>query len=155
MTQETTESGLKITILKEGDGKSPKSGQTVMMHYELWANEGVTSSLYDYDKKEYVDDIFYSTYDEKNPFSGPIPITIGTSTPKDDVYSMGESIKGLDEALLAMKVGDRWDLVIPAELAYGEEGASSFHTFHGYRAPPNQGIRCNIELVKITEEENG
>ena len=43
-------------------------GQTVMMHYELWANEGVTSSLYDYDKKEYVDDIFYSTYDEKNPF---------------------------------------------------------------------------------------
>ena len=78
MTQETTESGLKITVLKEGDGKSPKSGQTVMIHDELWANEGVTSSLYDYDKKEYVDDIFYSTYDEKNPFSGPIPIKIGT-----------------------------------------------------------------------------
>ena len=46
MTQETTESGLKITVLKEGDGKSPKSGQPVMIHYELWANEGVTSSIY-------------------------------------------------------------------------------------------------------------
>ena len=155
MTQETTESGLKITILRNGDGESPKMGQTVMMHYELWANEGVTSSLYDYDKKKYVDDISYSTYDEKNPFSGPIPIKIGSSTPKDDIYSKGESIEGLDQALMSMKVGDRWSLVIPAELGYGEEGASSFHTFHGYRAPPNQGIRCNIELVDIMEEENG
>ena len=155
MTQETTESGLKITILRNGDGESPKMGQTVMMHYELWANEGVTSSLYDYDKKEYVDDIFYSTYDEKNPFSGPIPIKIGSSTPKDDIYSKGESIEGLDKALMSMKVGDRWDLVIPADLGYGEEGASSFHKFHGYRATPNQGIRCNIELVDIMEEENG
>ena len=144
-------SGLKINILKKGGGKTPNMGQTVMMHYELWSNEGVTSSLYDYDKKEYVDDIFYSTYDEKNPFSGPIPITIGTSTPKDDIYSTGESVEGLDQALLSMQVGDRWDLVIPAELAYGEEGASSFHTFHGYRAPPNQAIRCNIELVDIKE----
>ena len=103
MTQETTESGLKITILKNGEGESPKMGQTVMMHYELWANEGVTSSLYDYDKKEYVDDIFYSTYDEKNPFSGPIPIKIGSSTPKDDIYSKGESIEGLDKALMSTK----------------------------------------------------
>ena len=106
MTQETTESGLKITILRNGDGESPKMGQTVMM-------------------------------------------------PKDDIYSKGESIEGLDQALMSMKVGDRWSLVIPAELGYGEEGASSFHTFHGYRAPPNQGIRCNIELVDIMEEENG
>lgn len=155
MTKETTEKELKITILEKGGGKTPKVGQTVMMHYELWANEGVTSSLYDYDKKEYVDDISYSTYDNKNPFSGPIPIKIGTSTPKDDVYSKGESIEGLDKALLSMQVGDRWDLVIPAKLGYGEEGASSFHTFHGYRVPPNQGIRCNIELVEIMEKENG
>ena len=155
MTQETTESGLKITILRNGDGESPKMGQTVMMHYELWANEGVTSSLYDYDKKKYVVNISYSTYNEKNPFSGPIPIKIGSSTPKDDIYSKGESIEGLDQALMSMKVGDRWSLVIPAELGYGEEGASSFHTFHGYRAPPNQVIRCNIELVDIMEEENG
>ena len=155
MTEETTETGLKITVLKEGEGESPKMDQTVMMHYELWANEGVTSSLYDYDKKEYVDDVFYSTYDEKNPFSGPIPIKIGTSTPKDDVYSKGESIGGLDEALLSMKIGDRWELTIPPALGYGEEGASSFHTFHGYRVPPNQGTRGNIELVDILEEENG
>ena len=155
MTQETTESGLKITILRNGDGESPKMGQTVMMHYELWANEGVTSSLYDYDKKEYVDDIFYSTYDEKNPFSGPIPIKIGSSTPKDDIYSKGESIEGLDEALLSMKVGDRWSLLIPAELGYGEEGASSFHTFHGYRTPPYRNLDLVVELVEIKKPEEG
>ena len=37
---------LSIKTLKEGDGEFPKAGETVLMHYELWANEGVTSSEY-------------------------------------------------------------------------------------------------------------
>ena len=49
MTEETTETGLKITVLKEGEGESPKMEQTVMMHYELWAKEGGTSSLWGID----------------------------------------------------------------------------------------------------------
>ena len=142
---------LNIKVLKEGDGDIPKAGQTVLMHYELWSNEGVTSSNYDYENKNYVDNIYDSTYDEKNPFSGPIEIIIGQKTPKDATYTRGDSIKGLDEALLGMKVGTKCALLIPSNLAYGSEGASSFHTFHGYRTPPNKPIKCNIELVAIKD----
>ena len=142
---------LQIEVLKEGAGESPKVGDTVLMHYELWMSRGSTSSDYDYDNKEYVDEIYDSTYDERSPFSGPIEITIGQETPKDSTYTKGESIKGIDMALLSMKVGGKCALKIPASLAYGKEGASSFHTFHGYRTPPNQMTKCNIELVEIKQ----
>ena len=146
------ESGLRITVLNPGEGPNPVSGQTVLIHYELWLNRGTTSSNYDYVREDYVDDIYDNTYDENNPYNGPIQIQIGSQTPKDEVYSKGQSIKGLDEALLEMKVGAKCALLIPPELAYGEEGASSFHTFHGYRTPPQQTIRCNVELVTIKQD---
>ena len=145
---------LSIKTLKEGDGEFPKAGETVLMHYVLWANEGVTSSEYDYEKKEYVDRISYSTYDTSIPLSGPIEICIGKRTPKDEIYTKGQSIEGLDIALLQMKVGAKSNLLIPSDLAYGEEGASSFHTFHGYRTPPNIPIKCNIELVEILANDS-
>jgi len=144
---------LSIETLKEGDGEVPKAGETVLIHYELWENEGVTTSEYDYEKKEYVDRISYSTYDTNIPLSGPIEICIGKRTPKDETYIKGQSIKGIDIALLQMKVGAKSKLLIPSDLAYGEEGASSFHTFHGYRTPPNTSIICNIELVEILSNE--
>jgi len=149
----TTKSGLKYQVMKKGEGPKPKAGQAVFMHYELWAGDGVTSSNYDYDAAKYVDNIYDSTYDERNPFSGPVEIKVGALTPKDEVYTKGESIKGINEALLSMKVGEKRALFIPADLAYGIEGASSFHTFHGYRTPPNQPIRCNIELASIVEDK--
>ena len=147
---ENTDEPFWISVLREGKGtETPKVGQTVLMHYELWVGEGVTSSLYDYDKEEYIDNIYYSTYDTSIPLSGPIEICIGKRTPKDEVYTKGESIEGLDRAILRMKIGDKVALVIPSDLAYGEEGASSFHTFHGYRTPPHMSIRCTIEIVQI------
>ena len=147
---ENTDEPFWISVLREGKGtETPKVGQTVLMHYELWVGAGVTSSLYDYDKEEYIDNIYYSTYDTSIPLSGPIEICIGKRTPKDEVYTKGESIEGLDRAILRMKIGDKVALVIPSDLAYGEEGASSFHTFHGYRTPPHMSIRCTIEIVQI------
>jgi FKBP-type peptidyl-prolyl cis-trans isomerase len=146
-------SGLKLTTLEEGHGLCPQAGQTVLVHYELWLGGGSMSSNYDYDKEEYVHDIYDSTYDKNNPYNGPIRITIGEETPFDEVYVKGQSIKGLDEALLEMKIGEKCALFIPSHLAYGDRGASSFHTFHGYRTPPNQSIRCNIELVDIINNQ--
>jgi len=142
-------SGLKIKTLKKGKGESPLQGDVVLVHYEIWMNGGTTTSNYDYEKKKYVDELHDSTYDENNPFSGPIEIIIGQETPKDETYLRGQSIKGLDEALLSMNVGAKVELFIPPHLGYGNEGASSFHTFHGYRTPPLQEIKCNVELVEI------
>ena len=53
-----------------------------------------------------------------------------------------------------MKVGGKVRLFIPHELAYGKEGASSFHTFFGYRVPPYRDLHGILELVEIKEDPN-
>lgn len=51
-------------------------------------------------------------------------------------------IKGWTEALQLMGVGAKWQLFIPAELAYGERGA-------GQDIGPNQVLIFEIELLEI------
>ena len=147
----TTQSGLKMIALADGSGPNPVVGDAVLIHYVLNLGKGVGSSDYDYDKQCYNDGLVDSTYE--GPFSGPIGIVIGSETPKDGVYSSGESIRGLDEALVKMKVGAKHRLLIPTELVYGVEGGSSFHTFHGYRTPPHRGLDIVVELLEITPRE--
>ena len=53
-------------------------------------------------------------------------------------------IKGWQEALPLMKEGGKWQLVIPAKLAYGERGA-------GAKIGPNEALMFDIELVAITK----
>ena len=145
-------SGLKWELIKVGNGEKPKPGQKVSIHYDIWFGKGTTTSNFNYDKNEYVDVLYDSTNDEKDPFSGPVDFEIGTRTPDDDQYKKGNSIAGLDEALLDMRVGAKRRLHIPSKLAYGKLGGSSFHTFHGYRAPPNCPLDMEIELVSIIGE---
>lgn len=51
-------------------------------------------------------------------------------------------IKGWTEALQLMKVGSKWQLFIPSELAYGARGA-------GANIGPNQTLIFDIELLEI------
>jgi FKBP-type peptidyl-prolyl cis-trans isomerase len=51
-------------------------------------------------------------------------------------------IDGWIEALGLMKVGDKWELVIPSELAYKEEGA-------GDAIPPHSTLVFELELLGI------
>jgi FKBP-type peptidyl-prolyl cis-trans isomerase FklB len=53
-------------------------------------------------------------------------------------------IKGWTEALRLMPVGSKWQLVIPANLAYGEQGA-------GADIPPNSVLVFDIELLEIAK----
>jgi len=93
-----TASGLQYFDEKEGQGASPKTGQTCVMHYTGWLwEDGKKGKKFD------------SSLDRGEPFS----FTLG----------VGEVIKGWDEGVATMKPGGKRALVIPPELGYGARGA--------------------------------
>jgi FKBP-type peptidyl-prolyl cis-trans isomerase len=60
-------------------------------------------------------------------------------------FPVDRVIPGWTEALLAMKVGDKWQLVIPPELAYGARGTP------GGPIPPHAVLVFEVELLGIVE----
>jgi peptidylprolyl isomerase len=109
----TTESGLKYYDLEIGDGPSPQAGQLVSVHYTGWLEDGTK---------------FDSSLDRGQPFSFPV--------------GLGQVIPGWDEGVGTMKVGGQRQLVIPSELAYGEQGA-------GGVIPPNAILIFEVELLDV------
>lgn len=57
-------------------------------------------------------------------------------------FMVGGVIRGWQEALQAMPKGSRWEVWIPAALAYGERGA-------GGAIGPNQTLHFEIELIEV------
>jgi len=55
---------------------------------------------------------------------------------------VGGVIKGWTEALQMMPVGSKWQIVLPAELAYGERGA-------GQDIGPHAVLCFDVELLDI------
>jgi FKBP-type peptidyl-prolyl cis-trans isomerase len=58
------------------------------------------------------------------------------------VFPVNRVIPGWTEAMQLMKVGDKWRLVVPSELAYGERGA-------GGDIGPNAVLVFEVELLGI------
>lgn len=98
MAMTTTPSGLSYEDTNVGNGASPQTGQTCVMHYTgwLWVN-GAKGSKFD------------SSVDRGRPFEFPI--------------GKGRVIKGWDEGVASMKVGGKRTLLIPPQLGYGASGA--------------------------------
>ena len=61
---------------------------------------------------------------------------------KPATFGVGQVIRGWTEALQKMKVGDKWRLFIPSELAYGPQGA-------GGVIGPNAVLIFEVELLSI------
>lgn len=59
--------------------------------------------------------------------------------------SVSGVIKGWQEALQLMKEGDKWQLFIPSELAYGSNGA-------GGKIGPYETLIFDVELIKINQK---
>lgn len=57
-------------------------------------------------------------------------------------FPVNAVIPGWTEVLQLMKVGDKWDVVIPSNLAYGEQGA-------GQQIGPNSVLLFEVELINV------
>ena len=94
----TTASGLQFTDTVAGNGETPKTGQTCVMHYTGWLYEnGVKGKKFD------------SSVDRNQPFEFPI--------------GQRKVIAGWEEGVATMKVGGKRTLIIPPQLGYGARGA--------------------------------
>lgn len=109
--------GLQYEITKPGTGEVAQSGQRVQVHYTGWLNEGGKKG-----KK------FDSSHDRKQPF----------------IFGLGagQVIRGWDEGVAGMKVGEKRTLFIPSKLGYGERGA-------GGAIPPNADLIFDVELLGV------
>ena len=58
-------------------------------------------------------------------------------------FPVDRVIPGWTEALLAMKVGDKWQIVIPSELGYGAQGNGPI--------PPHAVLVFDVELLEIVK----
>ena len=111
----TTPSGLKYQILKRGSGRFATDGATVTVHYTGWLATGTK---------------FDSSVDRGQPFQ----FTLGA----------GQVIKGWDEGVKGMRIGEKRKLFIPPDLGYGARGA-------GDVIPPNANLIFDVELLDVSQ----
>jgi FKBP-type peptidyl-prolyl cis-trans isomerase FkpA len=111
---------MEIDELKPGAGAAIAAGQKAVVQYTGWLYE---TSAPDKKGKE-----FDSSRNGGRPFSF--------------VVGAGQVIKGWDQGVLGMKVGERRRLTIPAELAYGDVGAGGI-------IPPGATLVFDVDLVAI------
>ena len=67
-------------------------------------------------------------------------------TGKPALFKVGGVINGWQEALKLMPVGSKWQIFIPAQLAYGQRGA-------GRDIGPNATLIFEVELLGIQSGE--
>ena len=65
---------------------------------------------------------------------------------KPATFPVGGVIKGWTEALQLMQAGSKWQLFVPSELAYGEQGA-------GANIGPNATLIFEVELLSIESKD--
>ena len=109
----TTASGLTYIITQKGTGAQLKTGDNVIINYTGLLTDGTK---------------FDSSLDRGEPFS----FALGA----------GEVIKGWDEGIGKLRVGDRATLIIPPALGYGARGA-------GGVIPPNATLIFEVELLGV------
>jgi len=110
----TTKSGLKYIVLKKGNGKKAVDGKEVSVNYRGYLLDG-------------------SEFDDSYKRGKPFKFILGE----------GKVIKGWDEGIALMHVGDKFRLIIPPSLGYGERGAGS-------TIPPNATLIFDTQLMGVS-----
>lgn len=111
----TTSSGLTYLVTRHGTGQQLKTGDTVVVQYTGLLTNGTK---------------FDSSLDRNQPFEFPL--------------GAGRVIKGWDEGVVRLRVGDQAMLIIPPQLGYGAKGA-------GGVIPPDATLIFIVEVVGVKE----
>ncbi len=106
-----TASGLLYKFEKENNSQKPSNGNKVKVHYKGMLLDGT---------------VFDSSFKRNQP----IEFTLG----------IGQVIKGWDEGISLLGIGDKASFIIPSDLAYGASGA-------GGVIPPNATLVFEVELI--------
>ena len=106
-----TSSGLLYKFEKENNSHKPSNGNKVKVHYKGMLLDGT---------------VFDSSFKRNQP----IEFTLG----------IGQVIKGWDEGISLLGIGDKASFIIPSDLAYGASGAGGI-------IPPNATLVFEVELI--------
>lgn len=109
--------GVSVSVVRieAGDGVTfPVAGDTVSVHYR---------GMLQTDGSE-----FDSSYTRNRPFS----FTLG----------VGEVVRGWDEGVSKMSLGEKAELLVTSDFAYGANG-------HGKVIPPNADLRFEVRLLEV------
>ena len=113
---QTTPSGLQYKIITKGNGPVPADTSRVQVNYKGTLIDGTE---------------FDSSYKRKDKNGKSKPAT----------FRANQVIKGWTEALTMMPVGSKWELYIPADLAYGSRNSGKIKPF--------STLIFEVELVSI------
>ena len=116
----TTDSGLMITTTQAGSGATAEAGSFVSVHYTGW--------LYEPETEGGRGAQFDSSVDRGTPFQFPL--------------GAGRVIAGWDEGVAGMLIGEKRELIIPPDMAYGSRGA-------GDVIPPDATLLFEVELLGV------
>ncbi len=105
--------GLQYKVLKSGDGPAPKGNDTIKA---LYTGKLIDGTVFDASERH-----------------NNVPIEFKLS---------GGVIQGWLEAAKLMRQGDKWQLYIPPDLAYGSRGA-------GDAIPPESVLIFDMEMVEV------
>ena len=108
----TTSTGLQYLEESAGSGETPKSGEIITIHYIASLTDGTELA---------------NTYTNNKPIS--------------TVLGANRLLPGWEEGVGMMKPGGKAKLVLPADLAFGEQGYGS--------VPPNSQLVMEVELLSV------
>jgi FKBP-type peptidyl-prolyl cis-trans isomerase FklB len=108
---QTLPNGIQYRVIESGNGRNPTANSEVSIHYR----GSIASSGLEFDSS----------------FARGQPVT----------FKVNEVLRGWQEVLPRMKVGDHWQVFLPPEMAYGERGQPPIG--------PNEALSFDIKLIEV------